>query len=233
MEPRPRDAKLINCVLISGYGSCFLLFLISWMDNRTPGFVVKVALLLVSCLLSHFFILRRRQDIYMCLCRIYGRRIRFFEFPYFVMISSLYILAFLVAPFLLGLIAMEHGVVSVLREENLTMYFLFACGAALVIAAISGFDIYPMNVFATRSSLQHLISITRDLMKLSNRILVLVAGSLLVGWVFKKIPLSSTLIYLTLYGIVGFALGSTGVLGARVTDLLYMLSELEEKRDSV
>lgn len=231
MQPKPRDAKLLNCVIIPLYGSCFLPFLMSWMDRKAFLFVPKVLLLFLSSFLLHFLIMYRRQEIYRLVCRVSHRKVRFFEFPFFVIVNLLYTFAFLVAPFLLNLIRLPGGPSSLLLDDNLTMYLLFSAGAVLITGAISGFDIYPVNRFDTKTSLQHLIAITRDLMKLSNRILVIVSGSLLVGWAFKKIDLSTTLIYLTLYGVVGFAFGSTAVLGGRVNDLLYRLAELEHEEE--
>lgn len=231
MQPKPREAKLTNCVIIPLYGSCFLFFLMSFMDRNVPAFALKIGALLASCFVPHFLIMYRRQALYGIVCRVSQREVRFFEFPFFVIVNLLYAFVFLIAPFLLGMIRLQYGIGELFRDENLSMYFLFGGGSTLITAAISGFDIYPVNRFDTRNSLQHLIAITRDLMKLSNRILVIVSGSLLVGWAFKKIELSPTLIYWTLYLIVGFAFGSTAVLGARVTDLLYRLAELEHEED--
>ena len=36
------------------------------------------------------------------------------------------------------------------------------------------------------------------------------------------------LVYVTMYGVAGFAVGCTGALGSRVTELLYCLDEVGE-----
>jgi hypothetical protein len=107
------------------------------------------------------------------------------------------------------------------------MYVLFGGGGIMVTAVISGMDIYPVNVFATKESLNHLIAITRDLMKASNRAIIVVSGVVIVGWAFKRIDLTPHVVYLTGRGVLGLILGSTGDLGARLTELLYRLSDLE------
>lgn len=169
--------------------------------------------------------------MYDVLCKLTQKRIRFFEFPYFVLVSLLYLFIFLVWPFLIGLIPLQGGVPGIFGDQNLTMFVLFGGGAGLVAAAVSGFDIYPVNVFRTKDSLQHLITITRDLMRFSNRLLALVTGAVVVGWAFKKVELSLDIVYITAYGVIGFALGSTAALGSRVTGLLYALCELDNGQE--
>lgn len=231
MEPKPREARIVNCVVIPLYGACFLFFLMMWMDRTKPLFALKMIVLFSFCFTSHFLVMYWRQEIYIFSCRILRRSIRFFEFPYFTIVSLLHASAFLIAPFLLGMLRLNDGISEVFQSERLTMYVVCGAGAALVTAAISGFDIYPVNLFGTKGSLEHLIAITRDLIKVSNRILVIVSGSVIVAWVFKKIDFSLTIIYGTLYAVIGLGLGSSGVLGARVTDLLYMLAALEHEKD--
>lgn len=225
--PSPRRAEPFTCAVITLYGASFILFLMPWMEQNGWPFAVKVGLLWIVSAAVHLALLTRREELYGLCCRMLRRRVRFFELPYFVLVSVWYGFVFLGAPFLLGLLQAPVNAQSLVRDETLTMYALFGGGASLVIGAISGLDIYPVNTFGTRASLEHLISITRDLMRLSNRLLVLISGSVLVGWAFQKVEFSVPVIYATIYGVVGFGLGSTGALGARVTDLLYELSAME------
>lgn len=227
VEPRPREAKVVNCVLISLYGACFLLFLKYWMNKDVFLFRAKFLMTYVALLAIHFLLLYKRQWVYDFLCSLIGGRIRFFEFPYFVINVALYLVMFLVLPFLLGLVPLEGGVAGVFGSEDLTMFVLFGGGAAFVAAAIAGFDIYPVSLFRSERALIQLIEITRHLMRFGNRLLGLATSAVILAWAFKKVEFSMNVVYLTAYGVVGFALGGTAVLGSRVTELLYLLEELE------
>lgn len=201
------------------------------MQRSTPTFWLRFLLLYVFILGCHFAMLYGREQLYKVICRLFNSRIRFFEFPYFVIIGLFYFVAFEILPFAVGLIDIPADTISIFKDENLTMYIMFSGGAALVACAISGFDIYPVNRFATKGAIEHLIAITRDLMRICNRTLILVTGAIIVGWAFKKVELSLPIIYLTTYGVLGFALGGTAVLGSRLTELLYQLSELEQRAE--
>jgi len=165
-------------------------------------------------------------------CKLKKERIRFFEFPYFVIVSIFYLFIFLVWPILVGLIDIKGGVSKIFENQDLAMFVLFGGGAGLVASAISSFDIYPVNIFRSKASLQQLIMMTRDLIRFSNRLLALVTSAVVFGWAFKKVDLSMNIVYMTAYGVIGFALGSTGALGSRVTGLLYDLDRLEEGQGS-
>lgn len=226
--PRPREARVVNCIVISLYGASFLIFLRPWMNESTLFFGVKLALLYFACIAAHFWLLYKRQRIYDSLSTLCGECIRFFEFPYFVINSLLLVTALVIAPLLLGLVPAHGGIAGIFGSKDLTMFVLFSGGAAFVAAAISGFDVYPVNIFRTREALGHLIEITRQLIKFSGQLLALIASAVLFAWTFKKAEFSLGIVYLTAYGVVGFALGGTAVLGARVTELLYLLADLEE-----
>lgn len=124
-----------------------------------------------------------------------------------------------------GIVA-PGGIQGLLKREDKVLHLLFAGGSILVAAFISGLDIYPVNFFRTREALRALIGITRDFMKACNRMILILSGSIVVGWAAKKVEFSPHAIYLACYAITGLALGTTGVLGARLTDMLYVLSEL-------
>ena len=227
-KPRPREASMLSAVVISLYSASFLFFFLSWMQRSTPTFWLRFLLLYIFILGFHFAILYEREHLYKAMCSLSNSSIRFFEFPYFVILVLFYFVAFEILPFVIGLIAIPGDAVSILKDENLTMYVMFSGGAGLVACTISGLDIYPVNRFATKGALEHLIGITRDLMRTCNRTLLLVTVAIIVGWALQKVQLSLPSIYLTVYGICGFALGSTAVLGSRLTELLYQLSELEQ-----
>ncbi len=228
-EPKPRDSKFVNCIILSVYCTSFLFFFIKWMSIDTTFLIYIFISLSLFTLIVHYLILFKRISIYTFLCKIFGRKIRFFEFPFFVLNLSLFLSAFFFFPILLGLVDIPSGFNSIFNDDNWTMYVIFSGGTSLVASIISGLDIYPVNVFETQASLEHLIAITRDLMKLCNRAMVVIVGAILVGWTFKKIEFDKTIIYLTIYAILGFALGSTAVLGNRVTELLYKLATIEQK----
>jgi len=232
LDPRPRQARLLHCAVIATYGALFVPLLMGAMDGNTGLYGVKVAALFSVTLAINFLVLWKRQIIYRFVSRLYGTPVRFFELPYFALVAFLDIVLFVVVPFLLGLVKLSGGLAGLPQDDIATRYILFAGGAGFVTAAVSGFDIYPVNRFGTKAALEHLVSITRDLMRFSNRMLLLVTGAVIFGWVFKKVEFTLAEIYITSYGVIGFALGSTAVLGARITELLYMLSSVEETEGS-
>jgi hypothetical protein len=189
--------------------------------------IVKLVCLIIIGAALHNLILLKRQSIFDWLTRIAGKPVAIFEFPYFLIVAALYTLVIYAGPIYLGLIPLPNGLSDILLDRDRIMYVLFGGGGIMVTAVISGMDIYPVNVFATKESLNHLIAITRDLMKASNRAIIVVSGVVIVGWAFKRIDLTPHVVYLTVYGVLGLILGSTGDLGARLTELLYRLSDLE------
>jgi hypothetical protein len=225
--PRPRPARPVICAIISIYSAGFIFFLMGWMKGDGARLVLGVVSIFTGCGLAHYFVLRFRQRIYDYICRLFRSEVSFFEFPFFGMVAVLYLFSFMVLPAAFGMLTLDHGAADFLTEENLIMYILFGGGAILVVSAISGMDVYPVNTFGTRAALEELISITRDLMKACNRTLVLVSGSVIVGWAFKKVEFSPLAVYITAYAVAGFAIGTTAVLGARLTELLYKLSDME------
>lgn len=231
IQPKPRPAKLFNCLILSLYCSTFLLFLTPWMNKQGDYFKTKLAILWGIAAVINFMILYKRQALYDLLCKVRKNKIRFFEAPFVAINGLLFTFVFLIAPFYYDLIDLRFGVSDIFQDNNLTMYVLFSGGALLVSSGISGFDIYPVNTFGTKKSVENLISITRDLIRASNRVLILLVGSVIFGWVFKKVEFSLPVIYITIYIIIGFALGATATLGSRITDLLYLQSELEISED--
>ncbi len=229
--PRPRPARLLNCLLISGYGAGFFPLLSGWADTTEKNFALKVGAVTAACFAALFLLMFGRRPIYFWLCRLLRREVRLFEFGFFRLVCFTYGPLVMLGPLALGNEAFG-ALARVFSDKALAQYIVFSGGCVLAVAVICGLDIYPVNLFRSKASLEHLIAITRDLMRLCNRILLVVTGSIIAGWVFKKVEFSLTAVYVTTYGVVGFAFGSTGVLGTRVTELLYRLDEMEEAADN-
>jgi hypothetical protein len=225
----PQPARRIACALLSAYGLGTLLFILPWLELSTPAHKIGTAILIVGCVVLHYLLLWKRQAVYDWLGRAVGSQVHFFELPFFIAVIALYFTAVFVVPLSTGLVPLEKGLADIATKQDLIMYVLFGGGCVVVTGIISGFDIYPVNVFATKEALGQLIDITRDLLKASNRSIIIVAGSIIVGWAFKRIELTPHIVYLTTYAIVGMSVGSTAVLGSRLTDLLYRLSDMEKQ----
>jgi len=146
------------------------------------------------------------------------------------MISLPYLISLFLIPLSLGLVPI-NSIHDLAVNRDLLLYVLFGCGATFVAVIISVLDIYPVNTFGTRLAIIRLIDITKDLLKFFNRIIVVVIGSLIVSWVVGtgQLDLRPHEIFLSLYLILGIAYGGSGVLGARVTELLYLLAQVEKE----
>lgn len=177
--------------------------------------------------MAHFILLYERAFIYGIFCRVFGDRICFGGCPYFVLSSILPILALVVVPLPSATVIDSAGAIQRAYADSTTTYVMFSGGATLATAAIPGRDVYPVNVVGTEKCLGHLIAITRDPMKFSNRCPLFITGSVILGWVFKKVEVTPGVIHTSAYGVLGLGLGGAAVRRSRVTDFPYRLSELE------
>ncbi len=229
--PGPQPATIPASILIAAHGTGFLLFVVPWMDLPTILHWTGLGALAIVGFGLHFLLLWKRRHVYDWASGLAGNPIRFFEFPFFLAVTALYLVILFILPFSMGLVPLANGLAEIATNQERIMYVLFGGGGLLVTAIISGLDVYPVNVFPTKDALNHLVDITRDLMKASNRAIIIVTGTVVVGWAFKRIDLTPHVVYLTIYAIVGMAIGSTAVLGSRLTELLYLLSAMEKKME--
>jgi hypothetical protein len=127
----------------------------------------------------------------------------------------------------------HDSIICFFDDKNLIRYTTFSGGGTVVVACIAGFDIYPTNEFLTINSLSRLIDISKSIFKGSLQALVAIMSAIIVGAIISDNHFSTKEIFITAYGLAGCAIGITGVLGSRIAELLYKLSELEEKEYKV
>lgn len=230
VEPAPRKAKPINCLLIASYAAFFFLLLSTWFNLSTRVALIQTYTLFLLSFVVIFLILIKRQNIFNFYCRLVKRKIILFEVGFAGTIFVLYMTIATIAPIMLGMI--PHDVNShVLNNDKLTRFILFSSASVLCVSVISGFDIYPVNNYNTVKSVERLIDITKGFLKAFNRVIITIAGAILVGNIFSNRVFELNEIYITVYGIIGGVVGISGVLGMRIADLLHKLTILEQYED--
>jgi hypothetical protein len=238
-DPKPREGNRFVSILIPVYCVSLMAFLVPLMRPARPLLAYAITSATALLLLwAHIAVMQRRDRIHTIIslwaAKLSGQAhptpVRFFEFPFAFIILLLYATAFLAVPLLAGLVPLVYGAGHAVTPRDVPLYFVAALFAVLAATVLSGFDIYPVNHFGTPESLKILISITMQLMTAVNRLIVLITVSILLAWAIGRIELGRDLIFFTMYVLVGLGAGATGVLGSRLTDLLYELSEIEVRQ---
>lgn len=187
-------------------------------------------MIFILCFLLVFIMLYYRKKVYKLLVKIFGKEINLFEFGFFCIISFTYLILVAGIPVMLNMF--DHPSYNAIMENNtFKRYLIFSGAASLCVAAVASFNIFPVNNYDTPKALNHLIETTRDLLKTSNKTLVVVTGAIIVGSVLggKDKFYEIRELYVAVYGVISVAFGVSGVLASRLAELLHKYSDLELK----
>lgn len=234
-KPKPRKAKLLPSVIISLYGTIFFLFVSDWFNSNYKYYWLQKFAILFIVFFFLYFMLIFRQKVYDSYCKIFNKEIRLFEFSFSLTIGIVYGLLICFLPIWIGMIN-SVGSEDFFFNENIRRFLIFCGGASACTSVIAGFDIYPVNYYNNFKSLERLADITRDLLKASNRALIVVIGSVIVAKTIKisdgeHVNLSPNELYIISFGVLGVAFGVSGVLGSRLAEILHKLAKAEEKEN--